>query len=182
VAALPAPLPAPGKLSARDLDRLWDGLSDGDPVKAYEALRTLAAAPSQAIPELRQRLRPAAKVDAAAVKRQIAGLDSAEFDEREKAHAGLTAVGEAALPALREATKSPSAEVRRRAEALVERIEGAERLRLRRAVEVLERARTPEAGRLLDELAGGEPGATLTREAGAARKRLGRGPAAVDQP
>lgn len=46
------------------------------------------------------------------------------------------------------------------------------RLRLLRAIEVLECAATPEARRVLKRLAGGEPRALLTREARAALERL----------
>ena len=45
---------------------------------------------------------------------------------------------------------------------------------IRRAVEVLEGLGTPEAKKLLEELARGAPGAALTRDADAALKRLGR--------
>jgi hypothetical protein len=47
-----------------------------------------------------------------------------------------------------------------------------EALRTVRAIEVLERTATPEACKLLRELAKGAPGARLTREAAAALKRL----------
>jgi WD40 repeat protein len=170
----PAPLPAPKELSAADLDRLWDGLADGDTARAYGAMRALSAPPSRALRALRERLRPVTRADLATLKRLIGALDSAEFDEREKADAELTRIGEPALPELRKALKSPSAELRRRAEGLIRRTEGGERLRLRRAVEILERVATPQARQLLDGLAGGEPDAVLTREADAARKRLGR--------
>jgi hypothetical protein len=49
-----------------------------------------------------------------------------------------------------------------------------EQLRITRAVEVLEWLATPEANRLLDELAKGAPDARLTREAAAARLRLSK--------
>jgi hypothetical protein len=50
-----------------------------------------------------------------------------------------------------------------------------EQLRTARAVEALEWMATPEAGRLLGELARGAAGAGLTREAAAARDRLRKG-------
>jgi hypothetical protein len=50
----------------------------------------------------------------------------------------------------------------------------ATRLRQIRAVELLESLGTPESKKLLTELAGGAAGAPLTRDAGAALKRLGQ--------
>jgi hypothetical protein len=53
------------------------------------------------------------------------------------------------------------------------RIQGAERLRLLRAFEVFERLASPEAKLLLEGIANGARGTTLTLEARAAQKRLG---------
>ena len=49
-----------------------------------------------------------------------------------------------------------------------------ESLRAVRAVEILEWIATPEAVRLIDELAKGAADARLTREAAAAKRRLAR--------
>lgn len=73
-------------------------------------LAALAAAPT-----------PAA--DAAEIRKFIDQLGSGSFDEREKATAALDAVGEPALAGLRKAMESDDAEVRRRAEELVQKIE-----------------------------------------------------------
>jgi RNA polymerase sigma factor (sigma-70 family) len=172
VAALPVPRRGGQELTDRDLDRLWTALADPDPAKAYEALRSLRASPAKSLPDLRERLRPR-RADAATLKRLLADLDSPEFGTREQAAAALVELGDAALPALREVLKSPSAELRRGAGAVVERLEGSERLRMRRAVEVVEKVADADAARLLDEWAEGEPDAAQTREAKAARKRLG---------
>jgi hypothetical protein len=63
-----------------------------------------------------------------------------------------------------------------RAKRLLDRLDRAlgpgEELRRVRAVEVLELIGTPEARRLLEELAGGEPAARLTREASSSLRRL----------
>jgi WD40 repeat protein len=180
VAALPAPLSIPKPLSAGDVDQLWTDLADADTAKAYQAVRVLSALPSRALTLLRTCLRPVRKAHSAALKRLVDALDSAKFSEREKAKAELTRIGEAALPALHEALKAPSAEVRFRAEGLIRRLEGVERLRLRRAVEVLEHLATPQAKQLLDQSATGKPDAVLTREADMARKRLVRRSVMVD--
>jgi hypothetical protein len=105
-------------------------------------------------------------------------LASDEFAVREKATKELKRLGKAAEPALREALgKGPSLEVRKRAEEILEAIKNAapepEALRGPRAVEVLERAGTAEARKVLEALAGGDPEAALTREAKGALQRLG---------
>jgi HEAT repeat protein len=57
------------------------------------------------------------------VERLIDQLGSERFEDREQATHQLSKLGRAALPSLKEATKSPDAEVRRRAQRLVEQLE-----------------------------------------------------------
>ena len=81
------------------------------------------------------------------------------------------------MPALQEALAGrPSAELRRQASRLLDRLSPGlppgETLRQVRAVEALELIGTPEARRLLEELAAGEPAARLTREAASSLRRL----------
>jgi hypothetical protein len=106
-------------------------------------------------------------------------LDDDEFTVRERASAELAKLGEGArevLEAARQTTKS--AEVRRRAQELLDKLQGPvpspEVLRSLRAVEALERIGSPDARRLLEELAGGAPPARLTQEAKASMERLAR--------
>ncbi len=109
--------------------------------------------------------------------RLIAALDADEFATREGASQRLALFGEAAVPALRAAQASkPSAELRRRIEALLELAATSDflapSLRVCRALEVLEACGSAEARRLLAVLATGEPKAWLTREARASLTRL----------
>ncbi len=166
---------------ADEVETCWAALSGGDAARAYQALRRLADAPSQAVPLIRQRLRPAAGTDEKRVAALIADLDSDEFAVREKATADLEKVGEGAVAACRKALASaPSAEARRRLELFLEKQAKAawdappERLRETRALEALELAGTAEARALLKELAAGVAGAWLTEEAKAASERLAR--------
>ena len=57
------------------------------------------------------------------IKRWIGQLGSERFEDREQATQRLSKLGKDALPSLREAIKSPDAEVRRRAQELVEEIQ-----------------------------------------------------------
>jgi WD40 repeat protein len=160
-----------------DPEALWAGLADADGARAYRAVWQLVATPRQAVPFLRERLRPVRAPDPRRVARLVADLDSDQFDVREKATEELAGLGELAVPALRHALKgTPTPEARRRIERLLEQLgEGATspaRLRALRASAVLERIGTPEARRLLTELAQGAEEARLTREAKASLQRL----------
>jgi RNA polymerase sigma factor (sigma-70 family) len=169
--------PGPGNLEAGQAEACWDDLAAAGGRKAFEAMRRLSAAPRQAVPLLRQRLNPVAAPDPGRLARLIADLDSDSFPTRNRASAELDKWGELAGPALRKALAGrPSPETRRRVEHLLGKLETGELaaagLREVRAVEVLERLGTAEAKELLTRLAGGAPGARLTREADAARRRL----------
>ena len=93
----------------------------------------------------------------------------------------LERLGDAVEPHLRQVlVGKPAAEVRRVIDLLLTGLEGsAERVRAARALEALEQAGTPEAKKLLGELARGAPDTWLTREAKATLERLARRP---DQP
>jgi WD40 repeat protein len=175
----------PAKLSAEALDRLWSDLA-GDAAKAYGAIVRLSAAPGDAVPFLRKHLRPAkaAALDEKAIAALVARLDAEQFEDRQKAERELEALGREAAPALRKALEgSPPAELKRRARALLGKAErpglAPELVRLLRALEVLERAGTPEAKALLRDLAGGQPGAVLTEDAKASLQRLAKRPPAT---
>jgi hypothetical protein len=177
---------AAGTLSSRELESLWADLAGDDARRAYGAICDLAASPRQAVPFLRERWRPAAKLDLRRVARLLADLDADEFRVREKAHAELAKLGESAEPALRQALKGkPSLEVRRRVERLLKRLEpwrviqGGEALRWLRAIQVLERIATAEAQQLLRLLARKAATDGLRREAAASLQRLNQGPPAT---
>lgn len=169
------------ELTPQQLAALWDDLASKDAVTHYLALWAAAAAPRQAVPFLRERLRPAAPADGPQqerIRRLIAQLDDDNFRARETASAELEKLLEPAEPALRAALVGKvSVEARRRIERLLQgRREGtlsAEELRQARAVQALEHMGTPQARQLLEALAKGDAPARLTREAKAALARLG---------
>jgi RNA polymerase sigma factor (sigma-70 family) len=160
-----------------DREALWADLMAAGGAKAYQAILRLSATPGPSVRFLRERLRPA-KGHGQRAERLVTDLDSDDFRVREKAAADLEAMGEEAEPALRRALEGkPSAEVRRRAERLLEKMPGTPvpaTLRALRAIEVLEYSGTPEARDLLKALAAGYSDARQTREAKAALVRLSR--------
>lgn len=173
---------APGqpaeKPDAGQLERWWDDLAGEDARKAHAAIGGLCAAPERAVNLLRDRLRPSPAGPADEIRRRIADLDSDAFERREAASADLAALGDQARPALQAALQAnPSAELRRRAEALLappDVVRSAETLRALRAVEVLERIGNPEVRQILEALGKGDPDARQTRDVKEALARLSR--------
>jgi RNA polymerase sigma factor (sigma-70 family) len=168
-----------GALSAEELETHWKTLVAEDAAASFQAMQTLAADPTRSVPYLRERLHAVAQADEKSLQRWIADLDSDQFKIREKATAELEKLGPAALHAMRKAIdEKPRLETRRRLGQLIEKQEreewptSGEKLRIWRALEVLERAGTPEAKAVLTILANGAPGARQTVDAGAALQRL----------
>jgi RNA polymerase sigma factor (sigma-70 family) len=170
------------KQAPLDPDKCWADLADSDAALAYATVWKLAAAPEQAVPILRDRLRPVRSLDEAGrrqMKQWIAELDSDSFSVRQQAYRGLEGLGDLAEPALREALiGQPKPGVRRQIEELLGPLSSwsAERLRVARAVSALEGMGSASARRLLEELAGGAPEALSRREAKGALDRLARRP------
>jgi hypothetical protein len=169
---------SPREVRPEELERLWKDLASGEGVRAYRALWAMAAA-RQAVPFLAARLRPVAPIEEERIARLIAELDSEQFEARSRAEKELQRLTELAEPALRKALAAkPSLEVCRRLEALLDLVErqpfSREQLHVLRAVEVLEHIGTPEARRVLGELAKDTPAARLTKAARASQERLAR--------
>jgi WD40 repeat protein len=173
------PLPSAKKADAATLDRWWASLKEADAAEADRAGWALVGNPEQTVARAKASLQPVAAADAKRLAKLVADLDSDQFETRERASQDLETLGETAGDALREALRNkPSAEQWRRIEDLLARLKGkpigGEWLRATRAVAVLERIGTPEARDVLKMLAGGAPGALLTRDAREALKRLDR--------
>jgi hypothetical protein len=168
------------KLKPGDLRALWADLAGEDVPRARQALWALVGAPGEAVPFLKEHVRPAdVAVDRRRLEKAARELDDDRFAVRKQATADLEKAGEVAEPVLRRVLEGkPAPEVRRRAEELLEEIAGRayspEWGRTQRALEVLELAGTPEAREVLEALTRGTPEARLTREAKAALARLER--------
>jgi WD40 repeat protein len=167
------------KMTPKKLEEWWADLASADAARAARAVWALAAMPEHSVPLLRQRLRPVARVEAARLARLVADLGHERYAVRQQATRELEQLGDVAEAALQQALEGkPALEMGRRVDQLLQKLEGPiaspELLRALRAVEVMERAGTPEARQLLEPLAGGAPGARLTQEARAALERLAR--------
>ena len=143
-----------------DLPGLWAVLAKDDARQAYRAVRALAAQPREAVPFLRDRLRPLAASgldDPERIARLIKDLNAESFAVREKATGELRRLGKRAETALKKAVEdNPSLELRRRVKGLLEDISDPrplpEQLQAIRAMEALERAGTPQARQVLEAL------------------------------
>jgi WD40 repeat protein len=178
------PAPILWSLSPKELpdlggraDALWVALGSDDAAAAYRLQWALVAKPKTAVRLAADRVRPAELVlPRARFDRLVAGLDSPEFAQRERAERDLNRAGITVPPAwLRQALAAPgSEEVQARLRRVLGRREAPspDQWRLERAVQVLELAGTPEAVALLKEWAAGPAGAVLTEEAVGALKRL----------
>jgi WD40 repeat protein len=173
---LALPLPTPPLRAPADL---WADLASDDAARADAALRALVDQPAEALPLLKDRLRPVAPVEAGVLARLGEDLDSDDFGTRQRAAKELRALSHLAEPTLRRLLEGkPSPEVRQTAEELLallnDQVPDPERLRVLRGVEALEAIGTSEARQALKTLAAGAAGARLTEEARAASERLRR--------
>jgi RNA polymerase sigma factor (sigma-70 family) len=172
---VPLPASKPRRLGEKELEVLWADLADGDAAKAWRAVWRMAEAPKDALPFLRERVKPYPTAPVDATRKLLADLDSDALARREAAVKRLKELGLQAEPALRAVLRAkPSLEQRRRIEPLLAalaempQVLSAEQLRQLRAVIVLERIGSPEARRLLEDAAKGPESARLTRQARAA--------------
>jgi hypothetical protein len=167
--------PRPRPAEARELETWWQDLA-GDAPQAHRAIWSLTAVPAQAVPLLRDRLRPAVALPADELQRLVQDLDSPRFQRREEASRRLAEFGEDAEPTLRQAlANKPSAEARQRLERILAAprlVRSPELLRSLRALQVLEAIGDEPARHVLGRLADGAPASRLTREARAAVDRL----------
>jgi WD40 repeat protein len=166
-------------LSDGELQKNWHDVSEGDAAAAYRAIWTLTTVPHQALPLLREKLKPVPRIPEERLQRLLGDLDSDTFSVREKAVAEFESLGSAAEPFLRRELKANhTLECRRRVEQLLERLDRQPipgiSLAEWRALELLEHIGTADAKQLLAKLAAGAPGATLTEEAKAALERRER--------
>jgi len=169
--------PAPRPLDADAVKARYNSLAADDAKAAGEAINALVASPQETIALLKTQLQPIAAVDPMLIGKLIEQLDSNQFKVRQKAQTQLLEIGEQLVPYLeKELARNLQLESRQRLEALQTKLTTiaftGERLRLVRAIEVLERIGSADARQVLETLAGGAPGALATSETQAALRRL----------
>lgn len=175
-----------------EFEGLWQSLPADDSLAADLAMWRLAAAGDRAVAFLRAKLPPLPKPaapDAAGVRALVGKLDDPNFQVREGASRELRQRGSEIDVELEQALAAgPSPEVQARLKALLREVrEGGpavegrwaaddpdpEARREQRAVLVLARVGTPDAAKLLRDLAAGPAGAPRTERAKAALRQVG---------
>jgi WD40 repeat protein len=162
-------------------DRMWETLADPDPAKAAKAVDDLSRDPAAAVRVLGPRVQPVRKPDADTLRKLIDELKDPDYRTREAAQKRLSEIRDLAADELAAVAKeSSSAEQLERVNQLLVRMRAAEtaptRVRLFRAVEILERAGTADARRVLVTLSSGASESAISREAKLAVTRIDAAP------
>jgi WD40 repeat protein len=165
-----------GPLTEAELDALWACLGEADAERACMAMGRLMRCRGDAGPYLKRRVLGRKSPDNARFKRWIVGLDDDDFDARERASAELAKALPSAWPLLRASiADNPSAEARRRIEALLSRPNSygltPETIQDLRALEVLESFGPAASEEMVRKLAAGNYDPSVVAAAKAVRKR-----------
>jgi hypothetical protein len=160
-------------------DKLFESLVDPDTSQAnqvalpFRAMFSLVLHGDDAVPWLRKRM--GSPPDLSKVPGLIVDLDSDDFNKREQASAELERLGEPTRSFLERAlAKKPSAETKKRGEALLAKLQehaAAYELRQMRIIDVLEHIDTEAARALLKQIADGSYDPTYAGEAQQALQR-----------
>jgi hypothetical protein len=170
----------PDRLDGPELAKLWKTLYLTDASQAEIAIWSLAHAPADSVPFLKQYLKPVKHPSTDEVAKLLANLDSDAFSARTEAESSLQRYGDLVLSDLESALKQKnSADKLRCLERLLQAAKDAshpfrtpEQLAQWRALEVLERIASAEARQTVLDLSGGVPGAHLTEAARTVLTRL----------
>jgi len=161
--------------SMAELKACWKELGEADAKKAFRAICRVAANPGPSVELVRNNLKPATIVSPKKLLELFRDLASDRFKEREAATAELSRLADQIEPALRKRRISTdSADERARLESILKTLETPtpKRIHEGRALTALELIGTPEASKLLSDLAAGAKDDLLTQAAEASCIRL----------
>jgi hypothetical protein len=155
-----------------ELAAAWSAIRSDDPLRAERAVNELVAGNERSVALIRSKMAVVTIADGQLVALLVAQLSNAQFERRADACTRLAALGESAVPGLRQALLDPlSLDSRRRIERLIERLAaetkspGGERLRAIRALEVIEQIHSSQARAFVFALSNGMEESWLTQEA-----------------
>jgi hypothetical protein len=137
------------ELQGLEMEWCWTDLAGDEAAQAHQAIWTLVSAPRQAIPLLRERLKPVPALDRHRFEQWVADLDSEKFAVRNGATKELEAASDRARVLIQKALSGNVAlETRRRLERILNNISSipaSEAVRTIRAIMVLEHIGSPDA-------------------------------------
>jgi RNA polymerase sigma factor (sigma-70 family) len=159
------------------LESAWGDLAAREAGESFKSEGRFLAAPAESVKFFAEKVKPVKALDPMRIENLLSDLDSDQFAVRKQASTELEKIGEPAGPALRKGLEGePSTEARRRIEELLQKIDNTvpqgELLRSLRAIGVLELIGTAEARGVLQDLAKGAEGASVTRAAKEALDRM----------
>jgi hypothetical protein len=140
------------ELKPDDLSRLWAALADEDAAKSYRAYWTLAAAPRESVPFLRQTLMHPPQLNES-IRKWILELEADEFLVREKAYRNLEQHLEAAIDQLKKEHPAAPPESQARIEQLLKMAttSSPQSHRISHALRLLKYLNTAESKALLED-------------------------------
>jgi WD40 repeat protein len=173
------PAPETAELKPAEIDELWADLGGNDAVRGYKALWKLIAVPKQTLAYLDDKMKPVAEPDTKRLAKLLVDLESEDPAVRQPALKELEQFGSLATSAIKKALESAKdVDVQLRLRVLLAKQNTdsptGERLRLGRAVQMLELIGGTEARKVLDKVGSGAEGSELTVDAKAASARLAK--------
>jgi WD40 repeat protein len=167
---------SPNVLTEKDLKILWDKLGASDVATAHEAAAILRACAVDSVGFISKNTKPVPVVAQAVVTQWSRELGSEDYQTREEAMKRLRDLSESARPTLEAArAKTDSPEVLARIDELIRatrKVPTMARVRVVRALEVLELIGSGDSVAVVKEIARGMPGAWETETAKAAVSRM----------
>jgi WD40 repeat protein len=187
VRKLPQTKPGQPPAKTMEMNECWRTLAAGDAGRAFRAMRAMIGSPAEATALLEEQMAATLSVSGRRLNQLLESLDSNSFHERENATDELALQVEVAEAAIRKAASAHlSAEARTRLEmvlALHDRAGyNAAQIQRIRALEVLENIPSDESKKLLERIAGGDPGFRITRAARASLDRLANSSSLLSKP
>lgn len=162
----------------KELEKHWLNLRS-NPEKAFGSLGAFIKVKANAVQFLKRKLKPSVAVKPERIRQLIQNLESKDDMKRQAASGALVKLRDEAKPYLRKALAGQISDrlcsgIKQVFIQLEKRTPTPDELRVRRAIEILERIGSKEARLLLQKLASGSPAARQTREAQAALERLAK--------
>ena len=159
-----------------ELNRCWADLAKRDAYWAYVAREKLIETPEQAVSLFRERLKPVALPTVSEFRRLVDDLDAEDAKHRETASDRILEHGRIVEPLLQDVLRDQIPNEKRRAVTELLAVFSSfcpSDVRRARAVGALEQINSPEARKLLEDLASGSPNAILSKQSRQALERRG---------